>query len=218
MRPHREPGLRRDEWGPDRRLRPRGWAVVLQAVSAGASLEAVRRRRLDTASAPRATRPAQGSLAADIEPRLRQGPDPCLSHPYESNRSACAPCTVVRPWWVRSSLTIAPHVDIIGRIRAPRWLRGRIRLDRPTETGASCPGVEVLTAGRRPKNQAPSGLEAHVVGRRGARGVRALTERAGTVVAARGRRPWDACARDGRERSADPASTPYLRAPQGGIE
>ena len=73
MRPHREPGIRRDEHG-------RIYAYVRGASGqqrfkrfpSGTSLDVVRRWRLDTRVALRMTQPARGTLATDIEPFLRQ--------------------------------------------------------------------------------------------------------------------------------------------------
>ena len=84
-----------------------------------------------------------------------------------------------------------------------------------TETGAlrGCRSAHR----RRSKNQRHRDFE---VGcrRRGVGGVRALTERAETIVAARGCRPSDTCARDSPRSVCRSRFDTILKAPQGGIE
>ena len=72
MRPHREPGIRRDASGriqayvrADGQLRFRRFPV-------DTPLETVRRSRLDTRAALRLTQRPAGTLAADINPFLRR--------------------------------------------------------------------------------------------------------------------------------------------------
>ena len=72
MRFHREPGIRRDASGRIQAYVRAGGQVRFRRFPAGTPLAAVRRWRLDTQAALRSTQRPAGSLAADIDPFLRQ--------------------------------------------------------------------------------------------------------------------------------------------------
>ena len=72
MRPHREPGIRRDASGRIHAYVRAGGQLRFKRFPVDTSLETVRRWRLDTRVALRLTQRAAGTLAADIEPFLRQ--------------------------------------------------------------------------------------------------------------------------------------------------
>ena len=204
---------------PDPRLRPRGLGSC-----ASSGLRRRPRWRPSAAGAWTPPRPCgppdrrKGRSRPTSSRACGRIPTPaCLIRTSQTARRA-PPCTVVRLWWVRSSLTIAPHVDIIGRIRAPCGLRGANPAGPTTETGASCPGVEVLplAGGRRTRRHRAS--MSHGAGRCGAGGVRAPIGRAGTVVAAPGCRPSIACVRDSPGSVCRSRFDTIPRVPQGGIE
>ena len=72
MRPHREPGIRRDTSGRINAYVRASGQLRSKRFPAGTPLEAVRRWRLDTRAALRSTQRPAGTLAADIAPFLRQ--------------------------------------------------------------------------------------------------------------------------------------------------
>lgn len=72
MRRHREHGIRRDESGRISAYVRAAGKLRYKRFPVGTSLDTVRRWRLDTRAALQLTAPAAGSLAADIEPFLRQ--------------------------------------------------------------------------------------------------------------------------------------------------
>ena len=72
MRPHREPGIRRDARGRIQAYVRAGGQLRFKRFPVDTSLETVRRWRLDTRVGLRLTQRAPGTLAADIEPFLRQ--------------------------------------------------------------------------------------------------------------------------------------------------
>ena len=72
MRPHREPGIRRDARGRIQAYVRAGEQLRFRRFPVDTPLETVRRWRLDTRAALRLTKRSAGTLAADIEPFLRQ--------------------------------------------------------------------------------------------------------------------------------------------------
>ena len=72
MRPHREPGIRRDASGKIQAHVRAGGQLRFKPFPAGTSLETVRRWRLDTRASLGLLQRPSGTLAADIEPFLRQ--------------------------------------------------------------------------------------------------------------------------------------------------
>ena len=72
MRPHREPGIRRDASGNFQAYVRAGGQLRFKRIPAGTSLETVRRWRLDTRASLGLLQGPSGTLAADIEPFLRQ--------------------------------------------------------------------------------------------------------------------------------------------------
>ena len=72
MRPHREPGIRRDASGRIRAYVRANGQLRFKRFPVGTSLETVRRWRLDTRVSLGLTQRPTGTLAADIEPFLRQ--------------------------------------------------------------------------------------------------------------------------------------------------
>ena len=72
MRPHREPGIRRDTSGRIHAYVRAGGRLHFKRFPVGASLETVRRWRLDTRVSLKSTQPTKGTLAADVEPFVRQ--------------------------------------------------------------------------------------------------------------------------------------------------
>ena len=71
-RPHREPGIRRDASGKIHAYVRVGGQLRFKRFPVDTSLETVRRWRLDTRASLRSTQRPKGTLAADIEPFLRQ--------------------------------------------------------------------------------------------------------------------------------------------------
>ncbi len=72
MRPHREPGIRRDASGRIQAYVRAGGRLRFKRFPVGTSLATVRRWRLDTQAALRSTQRPAGTLGADIGPFLRQ--------------------------------------------------------------------------------------------------------------------------------------------------
>ena len=72
MRPHREPGIRRDAGGRIRAYVRANGQLRFKRFPAGTPLEAVRRWRLDTRRSLELNQRPAGTLAGDIEPYLRQ--------------------------------------------------------------------------------------------------------------------------------------------------
>ncbi len=72
MRPHSEPGIRRDAKGRIRAYVRVDGKLRFKRFPPGTSLDVVRRWRLDTRVSLELTKRAPGTLAADIEPFLRQ--------------------------------------------------------------------------------------------------------------------------------------------------
>ena len=72
MRPHREPGIRRDASGRIHAYVRVGGQLRFRRFPIDTPLETVRRWRLDTRAALRLTQRPAGTLAADIDPFLRQ--------------------------------------------------------------------------------------------------------------------------------------------------
>ena len=72
MRPHREPGIRRDANGRIQAYVRAGGHLRFRRFPIGTPLETVQRWRLDARAALRLTRRPVGTLAADVEPFLRQ--------------------------------------------------------------------------------------------------------------------------------------------------
>ena len=72
MRTHREPGIRRDARGGIQAYVRAGGQLRFRRFLVDTPLETVRRWRLDTRAALRLTQRPTGTLAADIEPFLRQ--------------------------------------------------------------------------------------------------------------------------------------------------
>ena len=72
MRPYREPGIRRDTSGRIHAYVRANGQLRFKRFPAGTSLDTVRRWRLDTRTGLELTKRAPGTLAADIEPFLRQ--------------------------------------------------------------------------------------------------------------------------------------------------
>ena len=72
MRPHREPGIRRDASGKIQAYVRAGGQLRFKRFPAGTSLETVRRWRLATRASLGLLQRPSGTLAADIEPFLRQ--------------------------------------------------------------------------------------------------------------------------------------------------
>lgn len=72
MRPYSEPGIRRDASGRIRAYVRANGQLRFKRFPAGTSLDAVRRWRMDTRVSLQLTKCAAGTLAADIEPFLRQ--------------------------------------------------------------------------------------------------------------------------------------------------
>ena len=72
MRTHREPGIRRDTNGRIQAYVRANGQLRFKRFPAGTSLDAVRRWRMDTRVSLGLTKRAGGTLAADIEPFLRQ--------------------------------------------------------------------------------------------------------------------------------------------------
>ncbi len=72
MRPHREPGIRRDASGRIQAYVRAGGQLRFTRFPPGTSLETVRHWRLDTRVSLGLTQRPAGTLAADIEPFLRQ--------------------------------------------------------------------------------------------------------------------------------------------------
>ena len=72
MRPHSEPGIRRDASGRIRAYVRAGGQLRFRRFPVDTPLETVRRWCLDTRTALRLTQRSAGTLAADIEPFLRQ--------------------------------------------------------------------------------------------------------------------------------------------------
>ena len=72
MRPHSEPGIRRDANGRIRAYVRANGRLRFKRFPAGTSLDTVRRWRMDTRVSLELTKRASGTLAADIEPFLRQ--------------------------------------------------------------------------------------------------------------------------------------------------
>ena len=72
MRPHRETGIRRDASGRINAYVRADGQLRFRRFPAGTALETVRRWRLDTRAALQLTQRPAGTLAADIDPFLRQ--------------------------------------------------------------------------------------------------------------------------------------------------
>ena len=72
MRPHREPGIQRDASGKIQAYVRADGQLRFKRFPAGTSLETVRCWRLDTRASLGLLQPPSGTLAADIEPFLRQ--------------------------------------------------------------------------------------------------------------------------------------------------
>ncbi len=71
-RPHREPGIRRDAGGRIHAYVRAGGQLRFKRFPVDTPLETVRRWRLDTRASLRSTQRLTGTLAADVEPFLRQ--------------------------------------------------------------------------------------------------------------------------------------------------
>ena len=177
------------------------------------------RWRLDPASAPRATRPAQGSLAADIEPCLRQDPDPLPVSSVRVSSLGVPPVhgrtPLVGPFELDYRSSCGHHRANRGTARAAG---GESAWTDTMETGAFC---WVSSAHRWPAAEEPG-----AIGTRGRMAPAAAVPeeferpigRAGTVAAARGCRPSDACVRDSRGSVCRSRFDTVSESPEGGIE
>ena len=129
MRPHREPGIRRDARGRIQAYVRAGGQLRFKRFPVDTSLETVRRWRLDTRVGLRLTQRAPGTLAADIEPFLRQiadrpklvaerrqqlewwagAPRPAPSSRHHPGR--CQGRSKIRPPWRRKTRPLGSWVE-----------------------------------------------------------------------------------------------------------
>ena len=123
MRPHREPGVRRDASGRIQAYVRVGAQLRFRRFPTNTSLDTVRRWRLDTRAALRLTQRPAGTLAADIGPFLRQIAD--RPHLVAERRQQLE-------WWAAR----------LGHLRrdaiAPAALRAALAKLRQTHAASTC--------------------------------------------------------------------------------